>query len=353
MPRISGRQINGGLLDYSEVRRRIGDRTSYLLLGNGFSIACDPVFRYASLYQAAIDAGLSERAQRLFERMGTNNFEGIMKMLEDSHWVAWTYELIRGNSSPMLEDLEVIKRTLVEAIAHSHLEHSGDVPDERKAAAARFVEPYHIVFTTNYDLLLYWVTMFASDPPLFEDGFRADPDNPDAPYLVFTQRLGQKRGVLYLHGALHMYLEQGELRKHSWTRTGIRLTELIREGLETGQYPLFVAEGTPEKKHEQIQGNGYLWYCLDKFHSIQSPLVIFGHSLGTSDGHILDAIATNPKLPALYIGLHGDPESPSSQATRAVAHRLADRRAQLRGRPTPLEVFFYNSDSAEVWNSRM
>src|SRR6266705_4165579 len=126
MPRISGRQTNGGLLYYSEVRRRIGDRTSYLLLGNGFSIACDPVFRYSSLYQAAIDAGLSERAQRLFERMGTNNFEGIMKMLEDSHWVARTYGLIRTNSSPMLEDLEVIKRTLVEAIAHSHLEHSGD-----------------------------------------------------------------------------------------------------------------------------------------------------------------------------------------------------------------------------------
>lgn len=351
MPRTPRRPVNGGLLDYAEVRRRIGDRTSYLLLGNGFSIACDPVFRYASLYQAAIDAGLSDRAQRLFERMGTNNFEGIMKLLGDSHWVARTYGLIRGNSSAMLDDLEVIKRTLVEAIAHSHLEHPGDISDERKAATARFVEPYQIVFTTNYDLLLYWVTMFASDPPLFDDGFRADPDGPDAPYLVFSQRLGGKRGVLYLHGALHMYLEDGELRKHSWTRTGVRLTELIGEGLEKGQYPLFVAEGSPGKKYEQIQGNGYLWYCLDKFRSIQSPLVIFGHSLGAFDGHILDAIATNAKLPALYIGLHGGPDSPSSQATRAAAQRLVDRRAQLRGRPKPLEVFFYASDSARVWDA--
>jgi hypothetical protein len=351
MPRTPRRPVNGGLLDYAEVRRRIGDRTSYLLLGNGFSIACDPVFRYASLYQAAIHSGLSARAQRLFEKRGTNNFEGVMKMLEDSHWVAQTYGLIQGSSSAMLEDLEVIKRTLVDAIAHSHLDHSGDVSDERKAAAAQFVEPYQIVFTTNYDLLLYWVTMFASDPPLFEDGFRADTDDPDAPYLVFSQRLGAKRGVLYLHGALHMYLGEGELRKHSWIRTGVRLTELIREGLENGQYPLFVAEGTPEKKHEQIHGNGYLWYCLDKLRSIQSPLVIFGHSLSPSDGHILEAIATNPKLPALYIGLHGDPESPSSQATRAAAQRLVDRRAQVRGRPTPLEVFFYASDSARVWDA--
>jgi len=349
MPRTSRRPVSGGLLDYAEVRRRIGDRTSYLLLGNGFSIACDPVFRYASLYQAAIEAGLSERAQKLFERMGTNNFEGIMKMLEDSHWVARTYGLIRGSSSAMLEDLEVIKRTLVEAIARSHLEHSGDVSDERKTAAAEFVEPYKIVFTTNYDLLLYWVTMFASDPPLFEDCFRADHDDPEAEYLVFSQRLGYRRGVLYLHGALHMYLQEGELRKHSWTRTGVRLTELIRDGLQRGQYPLFVAEGAPDKKLEQILGSGYLWYCLDKFRNIESPLVIFGHSLGASDDHILSAIVTNPKLPVIYVGLHGSFDSSSSLAIRAAAQRLRDRRAQLRGRSTPLEVFFYASDSARVW----
>jgi hypothetical protein len=154
-----------------------------------------------------------------------------------------------------------------------------------------------------------------------------------------------------LHGALHLYLEHGELRKHSWTRTGRRLTELIREGLEEGHYPLFVAEGIPEKKLEQIQGNGYLWYSSDKLHNIKSPLVILGHSLGASDGHILDAIATNRNLRTIYVGLHGDPDSLSSQATCAAAQRLVDRRAQLPGRPATLEVFFYDSDSAGVWDS--
>ncbi len=246
MPRRPSERPDGAILTYEEVCRRIEDKRSYLLLGNGFSIACDPVFRYGSLYQAAVKAGLSRRAQLLFQRYGTNNFEGAMKLLDDSDWVARTYGLVKNKPSGMAEDLEVIKRTLVAAISSSHLETPGDIADGRKTSTAKFLEPFHVVFTTNYDLLLYWVVMHAGDPPPFEDCFRADQDEPDAPYLVFSQRLKDKRGLLYLHGALHLYLHNGELRKHSWTCSEQRLTELIRDGLAKGQYPLFVAEGSPE-----------------------------------------------------------------------------------------------------------
>ena len=281
------RKRSDPIISYEEVRKRVGNRTSYLLLGNGFSIACDPIFRYGSLYEAAVKEGLSERAKKVFDRLGTNNFEGVMKLLDDSHWVAEIYKLV-GNSSGMREDLEVIKKTLIKVLSKSHLPTPNDIIDDRKASAVHFLEPYKIVFTTNYDLLLYWVAMFAGDPPPFEDCFRADEDEPELPYLVFSQRLGDHKGILYLHGALHLYLSGGELRKHSWVRTGKRLTELIQEGLAKGEYPLFVAEGTPEKKLDQIQGNGYLWYALEKLRTIQSPLVLFGHSLGVSDGHILN-----------------------------------------------------------------
>jgi hypothetical protein len=351
MPRRPSERLDGTILTYNEVCRRIGNSRSYLLLGNGFSIACDPVFRYGSLYEAAIQAGLSKRAQQLFERIGTNNFEGVMGLLENTHWVARAYGLVGSGSSDMLTDLEIIKKTLVEAIASSHLESPSEIDASRKSSAANFLRPYHIVFTTNYDLLLYWLVMHAGDPPPFEDCFRADQAEPDAPHLVFSQRLGDLRGILYLHGALHLYLSEGELRKHSWTRTGQRLTDLIRDGLSQGQYPLFVAEGNPEKKLQQIQGSGYLWYCLDKLKNIQSSLVIFGHSLGASDGHILDAIVWNRRLPAIYVGLHGNPDSTSNLAIRTSAQRIADRRTQLMKHATPLQVNFYKSDSVQIWDA--
>lgn len=339
------------VLTYTEVRERIGDTRSYLLLGNGFSIACHEVFRYSSLYESAVSAGLSQRAQLLFDRVGTNNFEGVMRLLEQADWIARAYGLVRGNSSEMLRDLEVIKKTLVEAVANSHLESSGDIEEARKQAAANFFSPYHIVFSTNYDLLPYWVVMAMGDPPPFEDCFRADQDEPDASYLVFSQRLKERRGLLYLHGGLHLFLEEGELRKHSWSRTGRRLTDLIREGLEHGQYPLFVAEGSPDKKLQQIQANGYLWYCMEKLRAIQTPLVIFGHSLGASDGHICDAIASNVELPEVYVGLFGDPESEWNMSLRAATHLMVVSRSRLSGRRKyrPLQVFFYLSDSVQVW----
>jgi hypothetical protein len=127
------------IMTYEEVRKRLG-RTCYLLLGNGFSIACDPVFHYESLYEAAVREGLSERAQELFGRLGTNNFEGVMRLLDDSHWVAQVYGLVK-HKSEMLNDLEIIKKTLIRVISKSHLAHPGDIQEERKAAAARLSNP--------------------------------------------------------------------------------------------------------------------------------------------------------------------------------------------------------------------
>jgi len=343
------RKRSNPIISYDDVRKRIGKRTSYLLLGNGFSIACDPIFRYESLYEAAVKEGLSQRAQALFDRLGTNNFEGVMRLLGDAHWVAQLYGLVKDKSE-MLDDLEIIKKTLITVISKSHLAHTGDIRDDRKAAAAKFINPYKIIFTTNYDLLLYWVAMFCGDPPPFQDCFRADEDDPESEYLVFTERLGDRSGILFLHGALHFYL-CGELRKHSWVRTGTRLTDLIQEGLDKGQYPLFVAEGSPDKKLEQIQSSGYLWYALEKLRTIQSPLVLFGHSLGDSDGHILNVLARNRKLPELYISLHGDSDSKTNRAIQKVAKQMQNMRAKLSGKPKPLKVFFYDSDSADVWNS--
>jgi hypothetical protein len=346
------------VLSYEDAVKDIrGQR--HVLLGNGFSIACDKVFKYESLYEAAVKAGLSERATKIFERLGTNNFEGAMRLLDDSHWVAETYELIPRGDSAMLEDLEIIKKTLVDAVANAHLHNTSCVADKRKAKALAFLYPYQNIFTTNYDLLPYWVNMSGlANPedgkpltPKWGDGFRSDPDDPDAEYVIFTERLGQNAGLFYLHGALHLYVADGELRKHCWNRTGTALTDLIRDGLKSKQYPVFVAEGSPDKKLEQVQRSGYLWYCLDKFSRIASPLVLFGHSLGASDQHIANAIADNDGLSRVIVGLHGDPGSKSNEEIIAAAQKMQARRSERkRGKGKPLQVTYYQSESATVWD---
>lgn len=335
------------MLDFKDVLATIGQRRCHLLLGNGFSIACDSVFRYDNLYQTALKAGLSSRAMKVFDYLGTNNFEGVLRLLDDAVLVGELYDAPETCSKLMREDFEIVKAALVNAVAHSHLEHSGLVDQNRKAKALSFLANFHNVFTTNYDLLAYWVSMSNEGQPLFQDGFRA-PTDPDEPYVVFTERLGKARGLFYLHGALHFYVQDGELRKHTWCRTGTRLTDQIRGGLEEKRYPLFVAEGAPERKLEQIQRHGYLWYALDKLARIEGPLVVYGHSLGPSDSHIVNTLAYNCDLPEIYIGSYGHDAAVAEIAEKLpyLRQEALDRR---RGKGLQLKVSLFDSRSAPVW----
>lgn len=340
------------LQNFDAVHKALGTGRSHLLLGNGFSIACDPIFRYQNLYEASIEAGLSTRAQEVFNHLGTNNFEGVLRLLDDAAKVASIYSAPPACGEAMMADSEIVKNALVSAVANNHLEHSGLVTADRKERALQFLNIFHNVFTTNYDLLAYWVIMSAQDHPPFQDGFRA-PADPEEPHVIFSERIGDAKGLYYLHGALHLHLSGGELRKHTWCRTGMRLTDQIREGLANRRYPLFVAEGSADRKLEQIQRHGYLWYSLDKLSRIKGPLVIYGHALGLSDMHIVDAVARNRDLPNVFVGLFGSEDTAANRATITVATQMVvtrqDEIVRHNGRGKPLQVAFFQSETAQAW----
>jgi hypothetical protein len=344
------------LLSYQQVKDELSSGRSHLLLGNGFSIACDKLFNYGSLFDFAKVNGLTERVLGVFDRLGTNNFEGVMRLLEDTDWAARYYGLIPEKPDPvsaMIVDLLSVKNALVEALALTHLEHTHKVEGERKTCCAEFLNPYHNIFTTNYDLLLYWVEMHAHKLLQGRDGFDFDIDDPEASYVVFSEHLGDKKGIFFLHGALHLYVVNGEVRKHTWSRTQVPLIQNIRESLNVGQYPLFVAEGLAEKKLEQIQRSGYLSYCLGKLERINNALVVFGLSFGESDRHIANVIADNKGLKKLYVGLYGAPDSPQNSEIKRNVAKIQRRRNNLikaRRASSALDAIYYNAASASVWD---
>jgi hypothetical protein len=341
------------LLTYSEVLDQL-PATKHLLLGNGFSIACDKIFSYPNLYSYAEKNGLTDHVRAVFQHFGTNNFEGIMRLLEDGQWLAEHYSLKpQGKvASSMAEDLESIKKALVSALANTHLPFPKSVADDRKDRCVKFVTPYKNIFTTNYDLLLYWVSMYGSEALERQDGFRSSPDDLDAKYLVFHEHIKGNKGILFLHGALHLYVAEGEVRKHSWVRSDMRLIELIKLGLAKGEYPLFVAEGNSDKKLEQIQHSGYLSYCLGKLERIEQALVVYGLSFGASDQHIINVLADNSELETVYIGLYSDFDSASSKGVRESADRMIKRRNRnrKRGKFKSFAVEYFDSKTAPVWD---
>lgn len=343
------------VVTYKEVLSQLNPKERHhLLIGNGFSIGCDPRFSYRNLYEAAKARGLGDRAQAVFEKLGTNNFEAVMRLLDDGHWLALNYGLVKDGKSELANDLELIKNTLLTSIAETHPDHTGAIDANRKKAAANFFEPYHSVFSTNYDLLPVWINMI-SDPPPFEDGFRADPGNATAPSLVFSEPIGGARGIYFIHGALHLFMGAGGLRKHCWGRSKKRLTELVREGLAVGRYPLFVAEGHSVKKMEQIQASGYLSYCYGKFGRIEKRLITFGFSFGDSDQHVCDQIVGNEKITSLYVGVYSTAGKYPREVLERVTGMADQRRKNLLSsnekyrEKHQLDVVFFDSASAAVW----
>jgi hypothetical protein len=152
------------------------------------------------------------------------------------------------------------------------------------------------------------------------------------------------QNVFFLHGGLHLYDSGATLRKLTFIRTGVPLVEQIRAQLDAGAFPLVVTEGTAGEKLAGVLGHAYLGKCLRSLSSCEGSLFVHGHSLAENDDHILQAIV-EAKFKAIFVSLHGDPESQGNREIRERAEALALRRPERK----PLAVDFYDAGSAGVW----
>lgn len=327
-----------------------------VLLGNGFSIGAHSQFQYGTLYEQAKQAGLPDHVIELFERYGTTNFELVLRQLDEGQWLAGHYEMHATNPDrDMAADYERLKEVLVEAISASHPAVPDAVGRDRLKACYQFLEAFEEVFTLNYDLLLYW-TSLVQEPFRFEDGFGREFDT-DESYCVFLPSGSSRPHIYFVHGALHLTTDAGEVRKLVWNTTGIPIMEQVRIDLEAKRYPLVVSEGTSLDKLERIESSSYLSWALRKLENIQGSLFTYGWALSPEDEHLLDAIAKDTALERVFIGVYGDPGSEANQALFEAAARLPQRRAEVlesgrtgrRSKKVHLEVHYYDASTANVW----
>lgn len=332
----------------------IGEATAkygkpHLLLGNGFSIACRPdIFLYGKLYEQADFKKLSPYVQDVFNALGTQDFEKVIRALRAARLLLQAYKDL-GVSQGLLDQLQAdadgLRELLVQTIAASHPERPSDLDETEYQACRAFLSFFATVYTFNYDLLLYWTQMHTEEgvKPVSDDGFRAA-DDPDATYVTWEPTNTFKQNMWFLHGALHVFDAGTEIQKYTWLKTGVRLITQIREALDKGLFPLFVSEGTSKEKLQKIRHSDYLNRGYISFSRIGGCLFIFGHSLAESDNHYLTRIEKG-KVAHVYIGLHGDPNSESNKWIVARAEKMS---AARQGR-SPLVVSYFDTASATVW----
>lgn len=249
-----------------------------LLLGNGASRAVSDKFAYDSLY---VEAPLTDEDRELFDALGTTNFEEVLDHLRTAELVC---EQLGHASDEVSERYSSIQEALITAVNHHHVAWEDAKDGDRLGAIRSALRKHSEVFTTSYDLLIYWAMMSGvSAGSGFGDlfwnvGQKFDPLNTDVN--------DDKTIVYWLHGGLHLQRGAfGDTLKR--TNRGANLLATFATG---ANIPLFVTEGTWQKKRRAIRRSDYLEYAYGTFAGSSEALVIFGQALGAPDTHLATAI---------------------------------------------------------------
>lgn len=306
------------------IEKTRGRRQFHLLLGNGFSMAYDSsIFSYNALHDFITNLDDSNLTTVLGV-IETKNFEIIMQQLDNFSALIDAF----GGDSALKAKIDgtssKLKNSLLNAVKSLHPEHVFKVSEEQSVACSNFLSIFlgtggH-VFSTNYDLLLYWI-LLRNQIIDHVDGFGRELENPDEVATGKDEQWSEliwgkykdTQNVYYVHGALPFFDTGIDIVKEEYNGTNY-LLENISERINSGEYPVFVTAGNGEEKLSHIMHNHYLSYCYDKLCNIEGSLVTFGFNFGPYDEHIIEAINRaakegkniHPKLLSIYIGVYSD-----------------------------------------------
>lgn len=302
-----------------------------LVLGNGMSINLWRDFDYRSLYRRA-RAGrlLSPADRRLFAALRLQNFEQVLRRLSDAIVVGEAL----GKKRPVERARHAsIQKALAQAVRDVHVE-GKDVPVECFEDINEELRLYRYVFTTSYDLLVYWTSAKGPGRPFEDycDFFWAGRKNAFDESSIKLSPESRRTRLYYLHGALHLVvLGDGTTCKRK--ANGLTLLDQFGEpfyGDHTAR-PLIVTEAAAEDKLRSINNNDYLSYCWEQLDEVDRPVVVFGHSLSEQDSHLIDVLNGHPDRPVAVSLLDADRDE-----NRSNQHRIA---SLLRGRP----LYFFDA----------
>jgi Domain of unknown function (DUF4917) len=324
--------VNADLQSWSEISAHF--KNGAILLGNGSSCAIWEKFGYSSLFEQAkskekIANPLSLEDIKVFDSLDTKNFELILSSLSQTAEIS---KIFRKDSTVFDEHYEHIKTALGEAVRSVHIPWHEITNSDVLPKIRQELRNYKWIFSTNYDLLVYWAIMSENNGAGFKDyfwgfggsGARDSFDKFDTDVKDIHTR------VLYLHGALH-------LKRDPVTAQTSKIAN--SDGgtiLEVLEVPLFITEGSSKDKMRAIRESDYLGFAYDQLMLQKESLVIFGHSLDAKDDHLIKAIGRNmPKKIAVSI-------RSSNNEDYILERKVIIRNKFLTGKFRP-EIFFFDA----------
>jgi uncharacterized protein DUF4917 len=320
----AGTYFDGTLKHWSEVERLVS--WDALLLGNGMSRNVWPGFGYDSLFD---EANLDYKDIASFNALGTENFEVVLDALDNAILLV---EASGKKSDFLRERRRSIRRELGRTVHRVHVPRSSldDLTLKRIRTALR---QHKWVFTTSYDLLIYYAAAIEDFTGFVDYLWNADGAFSES--TIIEDWIGSRTRLLFLHGAVHLVaLSDGRTckRKQTMFNSLLDMFDYPHAG-DVHARPLIVTEGRSNQKAFEIGKNLYLSFALRQLKECDSPLVIFGHSLSEQDAHLIEAVNEHPSRP-LAISLRDQGTSKNRRRQLEIKSRLEDN-----------ETYFFKADT--------
>lgn len=337
-----------GLWNFYDLIEECRDCSKSLLLGNGFSISCNRIFQYEDLFN---ESKLPNNIKNLFN--GSSDYEKVIEYLnkrKEMHQANDEYEFVQ-----IIEDwIYKIKWDLISTITEIHSRVKPNKKDMHNTFL--FLSNFSNIFTLNYDLLLYWVVVYAiklkeknlqtykeciKNKRFYpSDGFNRCDGEEDCIWVPYRW----EQNIYYLHGGLHLFCDTENTYKLSYNvNNNQTIINKTKYWLEQGSSPLIITEGNSRDKLKWIKQSEYLNDCYQQLGLIKDVLFIHGHSLDEKDKHIFKAISANPNINAVYISIFApvtNEETIRQKAYDLFAERINDK---------SLIIDFYNAQSVALW----
>ncbi len=334
--------------NFNELENIFGyDCLDNLLIGNGFSISIDNSFQYSTLFEVCKEY-ISENDIKLFNELDSYNFEKILEGIDIAIKINKNFNI---HTEVLQNSYESIKRGLINAINDIHINYQDLTGPQEKyfiTSSRLFDMVRKNIYSTNYDLIPYWIWMKVTrefpNPENHEmtDFFRRR----DKSFLHFSEGKPSGKSLFFLHGALHLYNENGYIKKIQ-SENSVLLDRITNAINNEGIVPLFVSEGNWERKLAKIFSNRYLNFCYNQLQNSNGSLTIFGSSLGEYDNHIVEAIQKSEINPIAY-GIY------TKNMSEASVKRIM---SEIREKLETKEVYFFNSNTFyksinRLWDDR-
>jgi len=297
--------------------QEISGNWPFILLGNGFSINIWSGFSYNSLYDKACELKvLNKCSQNIFKKTNDFNFEKILRIL---YYSKMTSDVFGQEKAQTLAEnaYKNVQEALISAVSTSHLSRGKDGLSGVLKDIGDCLLEYKKIFTTNYDLILYWA-LSEREFIGFKDLFWGKGGSlPISDLSVYDN----SNIVYYLHGALHLVVDSNGVCKKLYYAAVNNAEDIYKSSGEDG-FPLFISEGKSKHKFLKIKSNNYLGHIYDEFSRLEDSLLVLGHSLSEEvDGHIIEAIKNNASLKRLAVGIYPNQAEEEIIEFKARTHR--------------------------------